>query len=150
MSVRLLFDGQQVAQGTAQGPGSSPQVNFDMSFTVPDVEPGQYEVTAVGTTFTVRCTGPAGRGFEVLGADQSRGIGGEGGFSLARTGIYVALLFAVAVALLLVGCVLVSRARRRQKAERRALEASRRHRAAAGALLEGDDRREHPRPPASK
>lgn len=116
-TVRVLFDGQQVAEGQATGPGSSPRMNIDIDFTVPEAEPGAHEVTAVGVDFSVSCRTGTGARFEVLASGESRGGGG----SLARTGVYVGLLVAVAGALLVAGrALLVESKRRRRRAGRSA------------------------------
>lgn len=113
-TVRLLFDGTQVAEADATGPGNSPTVHVDMSFTVPlDATEGPHDVVAVGVNFSVTCKTGNGEGFQVLAAEFSRGGGGGG--SLPKTGIYVLVFLALAVALLLLGRVLVEEARRRRR-----------------------------------
>jgi hypothetical protein len=116
-TIRVLFDGQPVAEAEATAPGSSPQVNVDIDFTVPPAEPGMHEVTAVGADFSASCRTSHGDGFdvvgEVLGAEVTRDGGGS---SLPRTGLYLGALVAVAVGLLLVGRVLVTRSKRRAAA----------------------------------
>ena len=115
-TVRVTFDGEQVAEAQADGPGSSPHVNIDIPYTVPDVEPGSYEVTAVGATFTASCGSQRVEG-EVLGDQIERDPDGSGGGvlggSLPATGLTVGLLVAVAVALILGGRVLLDRSRKR-------------------------------------
>lgn len=128
-TVRILLGGSEVARGTAplQGQSADAPVAFggqvlaaqattttlDIAFTVPDLTPGRYLVTAVGADFTLRC-GPDPDGlFDVLGSAQGQGGGDVGGGSLPRTGIYVGLLLAVALALFLIGRALLSASRRR-------------------------------------
>jgi hypothetical protein len=119
-TVRIFFNGEQVAEAQADGPGSSPQVNVDIPYTVPDVEPGSYPVTAVGATFTASCGNQRVEGeTEVAGeqivrdADDSGGGTGVLGGSLARTGLTVGLLVAVALALILGGRGLLDGSRKR-------------------------------------
>jgi hypothetical protein len=125
-TVRIFFDGEPVAEAQANGPGSSPQVNIDISYTVPDVDPGSYEVTAVGATFTASCGNQSVEGETVVGGKQverdsvdSRGATGGLGGSLPRTGLAIGMLLAAAVALILGGRALLDRARLRSEAMRR-------------------------------
>lgn len=104
-TVRLLFGSAEVGRGTAEA-----DTTVEIPFEVPDVAPGTYLVTAVGATFTAVCS-PEAEGFAVLGASQSRGDGG----SLPRTGVYVALLIAVAAALLLGGRMALEASRRQKR-----------------------------------
>ena len=107
-SVEIRFDGATVAEQTATGPGSSPQVNVDIRFTVPsDAEEGSHTVTAVGAEFTASC-GTLETSGEVLSANEERGNGG----SLPKTGVYIALLLVVGFVLVLIGRVLLAASRR--------------------------------------
>ena len=124
-TVRIIIGGEEAGRATAplQGQAASSPVLFggvalpaqatttdlDVPFVVPDLPPGQHLVTAVGADFTITCETEA---IEVLGASESRGGGG----SLPRTGIFVALLLAIALALFLVGRALLHASRRRRDA----------------------------------
>ena len=136
--VRVLFDGQEVASAEATGPGGSPHVNVDITFTVPETaEAGPHQVAASGPTFSVECQTGNGDDFEVtpegevMGAQETRGEG-SGGTGLARTGIYVGFLLALAAVLLLLGRALMdaSHLQRRQAARERT--ARRRSRGSSG------------------
>ena len=115
-TVRLLFDGRQVASAEATGPGNSARTNVDIDFTVPEAQPGMHEVTAVGADFTASCRTSHGDGFEVvadgevLGATVTRD---QGGSSLPKTGVYLGILLATAVGLLLLGRALLAGSKRR-------------------------------------
>ncbi|MFL6206859.1 MAG: hypothetical protein ACJ739_16075 [Acidimicrobiales bacterium] len=113
--VEIRFDGEVVAEDTATGPGSSPRVNTDIDFVVPaDAEPGDHDVTAVGAEFTAPCgtlTTPDG---EVLGETITNDGNGSG--SLPKTGVYVALLLVIGVALVIVGRAVVEASRQRARA----------------------------------
>lgn len=127
-TVRLLFDGEEVARAEADGPGQSATVNIEMEFVVPsDAESGPHEVVAVGPGFTARCEIPAGGGAQVLGTSTSRSRGGLLG-RLPRTGVFVALLLVLAAALLLVGRLLVDAAGQRRHAAARDATVARAHR----------------------
>jgi hypothetical protein len=113
-TVRIFFAGEQVAEAEASGPGSSARVNVNVPYTVPEVDPGSYPVTAVGETFTAPCGEQRVEGeSEVRGAQVPRGGGGSG--SLPRTGLTVGLLLAVALALIVGGRALLEGARRRRQ-----------------------------------
>jgi hypothetical protein len=117
--IRLLFDGSEVARQSADGAAAAAAaaaVDVDMTFVVPGgATPGIHAVVAVGPNFTVACVTASGDGFEVLAASAEQG---DDGGSLPRTGIYAALLVAIALALLVVGRSLTHAARaRRAKAE---------------------------------
>jgi hypothetical protein len=95
-----------------------------LSFTVPVLDPGRYSLVVVGINFQADCAAASG-GFGVLGTgvEAPRGGGGVGPGSLARTGIAVALLVAIGVALIVVGRgVLEASRRRRRHAARAAAE----------------------------
>lgn len=128
-TVRVLFAGTEVGRATApmSAQATSPAVAFGgrvlagqadgvttvtVDFVIPAVAPGQYLVTAVGDTFTCECSPNAG-GFEVLAATS--GTGGGGGGALPRTGIYVALLVAIGLALLVGGRAVLAESRRRKR-----------------------------------
>lgn len=123
-TVRLLFGGVEVGQGTASDTTTVP-----IAFNVPVVDPGEYLVTAVGDTFAVACGPEVGGLFTVLA--DTIGTGGGGG-TLPRTGVYAALLVAVAVALLVVGRTALESSRRRQRRAARAGHADARHLARTG------------------
>jgi hypothetical protein len=117
-TVRLLFGGAEVGRATAnQSDGQSAVTTVQIRFTVPAVDDGSYLVAAVGATFTAECSGGFAAGTaEVLGFTVERGAGAPGSSgrgSLARTGVAIALLLAVALALLIVGRALVDSARQR-------------------------------------
>lgn len=148
-TVRVLLDGSEVGRGTApvQGQSVGAPVAFggqalvaqattttlDISFTVPDLAPGRYLVSAVGADFTLRCTSDTDDLFEVLGS--SRGREGVASGSLPRTGVYVALLLVIAVVLIVAGRTLLHRSRRRQTAARRDRSGPHpRHRAPTGQI----------------
>jgi len=114
--VEIRFDGRVVAKDTASGAGSSPRVNADIDFVVPsDATSGDHDVTAVSSEFTAPCgtaTVPDG---EVLGETVTNdGTGGSG--SLPKTGVYVALLLVIGVALLIVGRAVLEASRQRARA----------------------------------
>ena len=120
--TQLLFDGQDVAEGDATGSGANGSVT--LSFTIPaSTPPGTHTVVFVGAGFQCDATNGKGLTVGVLSEQFTRaptsgdtprsapsGLGG-----LARTGIEVALLLAVAIALVLLGSVLVDAARRRHR-----------------------------------
>jgi hypothetical protein len=115
-TVRLLFDGRQVATAEATGPGSSPRTNVDIDFTVPESQPGMHEVTAVGADFTASCRTSHGDGFEVVADGEVLGnqvTRDNGGGSLPKTGVYLGILLAIAVGLLLLGRALLTGSKRR-------------------------------------
>lgn len=109
--VRLLFGGIDV------GGTSTDRIDF----TVPDLPPGTHLLTAVGVGFAVSCSAGLD-GVEVLAGTITRRPEGSG--ALPRTGVFVALLVAVAVALLLLGRALVGVARDRRRREARAARAA--------------------------
>ncbi len=132
-TVRIIIGGEESGSATAPLPAQSSggvvlfggaalpagaaTTTLNIGVTVPDLEPGSYLATAVGPDFTIPC-GPGENGaFEVLASDETARPG-DG--SLPRTGIYIALLLALAVVLLLVGRALLSAARRRRNADERA------------------------------
>lgn len=122
-TVRIRFDGTTVATvtaplaaasagapvafGGAALPAQASTTTVQAKFTVPrDAVVGKHVVTAVGDTFTCFCN-PNGE-FTVLAAAGGR---------LVKTGVNAALVLVVAVALLLVGRVLLGTSRRRRAAE---------------------------------
>jgi len=126
-TVRILFGGVEVGRATAPAQGGEAQTTTSVSITfeVPDVEPGRYLVTAVGADFTATCSASVGGQFEVretevLAGGVTRDGGGEGGSSLPRTGLYLALLVTIAIGLLLLGRTLLERSRRRRRRAHRA------------------------------
>jgi hypothetical protein len=126
-TVRILLDGDEVARDTAplQEDGGPATTTMEIPFTVPDVAPDTYTVTAVGADFTVVCE-PDGQ-FGVLDAEQQRLPGVFGGITgLPRTGIYAALLVVIALVLVVAGRTLLGASRRRKEAERRARAGRRR------------------------
>lgn len=142
MTIELLFGGNVVDSGVAGGSpvlGASTAVgprpkaaravaapagasdgfsDVALSFVVPELSPGSYTLEAVGPAFHCECL--PGAGFAVLAAQLTPttlnngggGTGGTGGGSLVRTGTYIGLLLAIAVALLVAGRVLQERAKR--------------------------------------
>jgi hypothetical protein len=132
--VRIFFDGEEVARSEAGAEvvanGRSTVVllggtvvaagvettTVTIDFNVPDVDPGRYAVAAVGDTFTSACGSGEGGEFAVLASRVGGGSGGDD--SLPKTGIYVALLVAVALALVLGGRALLGASRRRPRGER--------------------------------
>ena len=74
--VEIRFDGETVAERDTESANNSGQWNFD--FVVPQREPGEYSVVAVGSDFSVRCaTGNGDESFEVIGQDDSQVRGDE-------------------------------------------------------------------------
>lgn len=121
-TVRILLGGTEVGRGTAQ---ATTATTLAIAFVVPDLAPGRYLVTAVGADFTLRCGPDADGMFEVLAGSQGRADGGSGSGSLPRTGIYVGLLLALALALFLAGRALLEASRRRSaRAEQASLARS--------------------------
>jgi len=119
-TVRLLFDGEEVARADATGPGRSPTVNVEMTFVVPqDAEPGPHEVVAVGPGFSATCQPPGGADTQVLSSEITRSRSSGLGGGLARTGFLSALLVVAAAALLLVGRLLLDVSRQRRHATAR-------------------------------
>jgi hypothetical protein len=118
--VRILFGGIEVGRAEA-APGPELFTTVTIGFTVPDVRADTYLVVAVGDTFTAECEAAflivAGEAIQRPGSVDADGNGnsGGGGGSLPRTGIYVGLLLAVAVALLLMGRALLEGSRRRRR-----------------------------------
>ena len=115
-SVDLRFDGTVVATGSAP-PGEASDVA--MSFTVPETNPGRHSLIAVGAGFQADCAFATG-GVAVLagGAEApggGAGIGGVGGGSLARTGIAIALLVAIGLALVVGGRAALESSRRSRR-----------------------------------
>jgi 5'-nucleotidase len=123
-SIQITVDGVAAGSGTADSAGSA-----TIAFTVPaGIAPGSHAVFAVGVGFSASCgdlsvegvqsnvvenPGPGGGATgDVAGNDVARG---RGGGSLARTGIELALLLAIALALLVVGRRLVVAERRRRR-----------------------------------
>jgi len=126
-TVRILLDGDEVARDTAplQSESGAATATMEIPFTVPELAPDTYTVTAVGADFTVVCE-PQGT-FGVLDADEQRLPGVFGGVTgLPRTGIYVALLVVIALVLIVAGRTLLGASRRRREAERRARRGARR------------------------
>lgn len=136
--VRLLFGGIEVGSATAplaaqsagapvrfNGPALPAQAGTStvrIDFVVPQVAPGVYLVTAVGVGFAVSCHAGLD-GFEVLAGNITRPDSGGLG-TLPRTGIFIALLLALALVLLLVGRALVEASHERRRAEDRVAAAA--------------------------
>lgn len=126
----LALDGVVQSQGNADGSLGGGYGSATLTFRIPsDMQPGKHNVVLFGAGFS--CDPTFGGGFQVLaggvlGAETSRSAGGGavGGASLARTGIEVALLLAIGLALVVVGANLVRDARRRRR--RAALKARQR------------------------
>lgn len=125
--------GQSVGGGALLGgtalPAQAEATDLVVPLVVPELPPGVYEVTAVGADFSLTCTDG---GFDILAGSQGRPSSG----SLPFTGVYALLFVLVAVALILIGRVLLraSRARReaKEKAARRARRAARREKQELG------------------
>lgn len=119
--VTLLFDGSAVGRATATTRPGQTSASADVNFVVPsDARPGQHTLVFSGAGVSCDATGGTGltvaAGVAVLGESTTRVGAGTGvGGSLARTGITIAVLLAVAVALLAVGWRLVQGARRRRR-----------------------------------
>jgi len=74
-AVRLVFDGETVDTEVAPPPG-----DVQLSFEVPDVPPGPYDLVAVGDTYSVDCRANGAAGFVVTGGQGSAaGDGNPGG-----------------------------------------------------------------------
>lgn len=123
--VRVRFGGQEVGRAEAE---SDAVTSVQIEFRVPPVSPGRYLVTAVGADFTARCGADTDGYFAVLAAQTDRGDDR----SLPRTGVYVALLVAMAAALLLVGRAVLESARRRRLRIERAMRDEAKHLARSG------------------
>ncbi len=115
--VRITFNGSTVARQAVTPTGSTQQVT--LRFSVPNLPPGTYDISAVGPGFTEPC----GRGTFTItggtggtGVNQGGGGGGSGGGSLARTGADLAPWILAGLALLGLGAFLVRQSRRRQHA----------------------------------
>lgn len=113
-TIRVLFGGTEVGRATAPlaDQASAEVTSVTIDFVVPDVAAGAYLVTAVGGTFTGECGADGDVLFNVLAATQSRG---DGGGALPRTGIYAALLVALALALVVAGRAALAESRRRKR-----------------------------------
>ena len=122
--VRIFFDGTEVARNTG---GNTDERRID--FTVPDVEPGDYSVAAVGATFSADCGdfrvggGPQVLGNSVVAGENGAGPSGSGAgesslHALAFTGFRALVLLAVASALILAGLKLAAAGKRRRIAHR--------------------------------
>ena len=74
--VQIRFDGQTVASRDVASVGSN-SGQWSFTFTVPQRQPGEYSVVAVGVDFSVNCTTANGdASFEVLG-EKRRGGGND-------------------------------------------------------------------------
>jgi hypothetical protein len=94
-----------------------------MTFTVPDVSPGEgHTVVFSGAGFSCDATG--GAGFGVLSATTQR----QGGGNLSKTGINVAIYLAIALVLIVIGAQFVRSARSRRRRIARGQHRSRSHR----------------------
>ncbi len=147
-TVRLLLDGTEMARATAdlQAQSSGQPVLFGgqvlaaqatttsvtIPWVVPLLPPGLYQVTVVGVDFTLLCNPEDGGMFQVLaaGAERSRGLDPSGG-SLPRTGVYLGLLLAVALALVVAGRGALEASRRRRRQAARAASRAKSRRLAA-------------------
>lgn len=99
LGAPVLFGGQALPSGPAT-------TTLTVPFVVPKLPPGTYLVSAVGVDFTITCEDPE---FTVLGSKAGRSG------TLPRTGIYVGLLLAVAIALTLGGRALLAESKRRKR-----------------------------------
>lgn len=120
--IEITFDGTVVGTGQA-----SPAGEATIAFTVPaGIQPGEHAVFAVGAGFSADCgtvdsvevLSGGGSNPDVEGGGAARSSGGR---SLARTGIEIGLLLAIALVLLLAGDRLVRMARRRRRRAARRL-----------------------------
>jgi len=109
-TVRVLIDGREAGRATAPSAFQEATTTLNVPFTVPDLEPGAYSLVAVGADFTLTCTSDGM--FDVLAA--SSGKGDDGDDDLAFTGFDVFLLVLLALALILVGRMIVRRTRGRR------------------------------------
>lgn len=116
-SITLSLGGQAVANGSAPSSTTEGYSDVAMSFTVPDLAAGSYQLVATGAAFSVECLSAEG-GIQVLAAGatqtpRSAGSGsGTGSGSLARTGAAIGGLLLLAGTLLVGGRVLLGRSRR--------------------------------------
>jgi hypothetical protein len=124
--VQITLDGNVAGTGNADADGHA-----TVQFTIPsDIGSGEHPVFAVGAGFSVDCgtvTGPAvlgetattsavsGNGTANGGSGSGSGSTSVGAGSLARTGVEIALLVAIGVALILVGQRFVAFDRRRRR-----------------------------------
>lgn len=121
-TIRLFLGSTEVAEVTAPAAPSGVRrlpaqvgatVDVDFSFEVPDLAPGEYELTATGSTFTATCINPLGGDtFGVLAAAIADDDGGDDG-DLAFTGLELLTMVLVALAAIAGGWVLWSRSRAR-------------------------------------
>ena len=127
-TVRILLGGIEVGRATAPQsaqsvgapvllggqvlPQQAARTTVTVPFVVPSMPPGPYLMTAVGVDFAGVCSAETGGHVDVLGETVTRDGGGR---SLPRTGIYVLLLLAIAVALVLTGRALIEESRRRRR-----------------------------------
>lgn len=108
-TVRVLIDGREAGRATAPSAFQESTTTLNVPFTVPDLEPGAYSLVAVGVDFTLSCTSDGM--FDVLAASAGSGDDGD---DLAFTGFDVLLLLVIAMALILIGRMLVRRTRSRR------------------------------------
>lgn len=121
-AIQITLDGVPAGSGVADAAGSA-----SISFTVPEgIAPGSHAVFAVGAGFSASCGAfsvsgvasevventPPGGPTTVESGGVERGRSGGG---LARTGIEVAALLAIALLLIVVGRHLVAAERRRRR-----------------------------------
>ncbi len=106
--VNITFNGEVVASEPVQGGATEQEVT--LRFSVPNLPPGTYDVSATGPGFTEPC----GRGTFTITGGTGVNQGGSGGGSLARTGAELAPWVLAGLALLGVGAYLVRQSRRRQ------------------------------------
>ena len=108
--VTVTFEGTPVGQGTASAQAGQSSASADIPFSVPsDAKPGQNTVTFSGAGFTCSVSVQV---TAVLGENVT-----SGGGPLARTGVQIAVLVAVALVLLVVGAQLRAASRNRKRRE---------------------------------
>lgn len=102
--IRIIVDGSEVTSAVATPlatfrPLQTDTTTLSMDFAMPEVEPGRFDIHAVGPDYTV----PVGNGLLIVDP------GGGGGGGLAFTGTTILWLVLVAAIALLVGYALVRR-----------------------------------------
>lgn len=113
--VELTFDGAVVGSATAVAQQGSATGSADITFTVPEGTDESHTHTILFTGAGVSCDPTGGKGVAVLGETVTRSPGqSSGGGSLARTGLELGVLLAIAAALILAGREALRQGRRRR------------------------------------